>query len=128
MLATSVRDNPCNALLSRSSSGRSTTKPPSSERMVIGSANGGLNVPFGPFTVTARPSMETSTPLGTGMGIRPMRDTIVPSYSLPLLLPLLANSPDVGEDFPAHATLRCLPVREQAARGRDDRDTETAED
>ena len=35
-------------------------------------------VPLGPFTVTARPSMATSTPAGTGMGSRPMRDMSAP--------------------------------------------------
>jgi hypothetical protein len=35
-----------------------------------------LNVPLGPFTVTVRSSMETSTPDGTEMGSFPMRDMI----------------------------------------------------
>src|SRR5579875_1931748 len=116
MFAISVRDRPCSALLSRSSSGRATVIAPSSPRStVIGSATVCVRVPLGPLTVTVRPSMSTSTPEGTATGSRPIR-----------LIGLLL-SPDVGEDFPAHATLGGLLVGQQAGRRRDDRGAEAAE-
>ena len=63
------------ALLRRSSSGRLTRIAPSSSRStVIGSITVCVRVPLGPFTVTVRPSMDTSTPDGTVMGSFPMRD------------------------------------------------------
>src|SRR5690242_21814783 len=104
MLATSVRDRPCRARLSRSSSGRLTTSLPSSCAIVIGLITVCESWPFGPFTVTFWPSIVTSTPEGTGIGSRPIRDMLFSSPQLP----------DVGEDFPAHATLAGLLVREQA--------------
>src|SRR5262245_24842299 len=100
MLAMSVRDRPCNDLDSRSSSGRATERAPSSPRFtVIGSATVWLRVPFGPLTVTCWPSIVTSTPAGTEIGIFPMR-LIWQLLSQPdrhsgSSLPL---SPDVGED------------------------------
>src|SRR5215211_819911 len=117
MLATRVRDSPCSSLARRSSLGRTTCSEPSSARSArMGSASVWLSSPLGPFTVTVRPSMVTSTPVGTGIGLRPMRD---------MLVRLL--SPDVGEDFPAHAPLAGLPVGEQPLLRRDDGDAETAE-
>ena len=87
------------ALLRRSSSGRrSCTVPSSARSTVIGSTTVCDRVPFGPLTVTMRPSMATSTPDGTVIGSFPMRDMI----SNP--------SPDVGEDFAAHAVLVRLPL------------------
>ena len=74
MLATSVRDRPWSERLRRSSSGRVTVRTPSSRAISIGLATLWLKVPFGPLTVTSWPSIETSTPLGTSMGSRPMRD------------------------------------------------------
>src|SRR5438309_2052345 len=112
MLAIRVRDRPCSALDSRSSSGRSTEMVPSALSTVIGSATVWDSVPLGPLTVTVRPSTSTSTPDGTGTGIFPMR----------LMAVLL--SPDVGEDFPAYSTLGGLPVGQQTGRGRDDRDAQ----
>ena len=41
---------------------------------MIGSGMVRDSVPFGPLTVTVRPSMVTSTPVGTGTGSFPMRD------------------------------------------------------
>src|ERR1017187_2203213 len=69
--------------------------------------------PFGPCTVTSRPLMVTSTPPGTTTGSRPIRDIDL-------------SSPDVGEDFPAHASPVRLLVGQQAARGRDDGDAKSA--
>src|SRR5581483_1045784 len=110
MLFTRVRDRPCSALLRRSSSGRWTSKAPSSARCtVIGSGTLCDSVPLGPFTVTVRPSMITSTPAGTVIGCFPMRDI----SCAPL-------SPDEGEDFPAHAFLGGLTVGEQPGGGGDE--------
>src|SRR5262245_23314206 len=119
MLATRVRDRPCSALLSRSSLGRFTAMLPSSLRsIVIGVATVWFSSPFGPFTVTSWPSIETSTPDGTVMGSLPMRDMRLPPQS---------SSPDVGEDFPADALVLRLPVGQQTVRGGDDRHPESAE-
>src|SRR3954447_3416545 len=105
------------ARLRRSSSGRrSCTVPSSARSTVIGSTTVCDRVPFGPLTVTVRPSMATSTPDGTVIGSFPMRDMV----SNP--------SPDVGEDFAAHAVLVRLPLGLKAVRRRDDRDAEAAED
>src|ERR1700733_6208175 len=84
--------------------------------MVIGSAMVCESVPLGPFTVTSRPLMVTSTPLGTVIG------------SLPMRLMSDLPSPDVGEDFPAYSLLGALTIRAEAGRCRDDRDAEAAED
>src|SRR4051794_30908128 len=116
MLAISVRDRPCSDFDSRSSSGRSTVMVPSSWPTVMGSATTWLRVPFGPFTVTVWPSMDTSTPDGTGTGSFPMR-----------LMVSVLPSPDVGEDFPAYPSLGGLLVGQQPGRRRDDRRAEATE-
>jgi hypothetical protein len=74
MFATSERVRPCSARFSRSSSGRVTISSSPSRATVIVSGASCSSVPRGPFTVTCRPSIVTSTPLGTGMGILPIRD------------------------------------------------------
>src|SRR5919107_2778190 len=118
MLAISVRDRPCSARLWRSSSGRVTWSAPSSERSTaIGAATVCESEPLGPLTLTVWPSIATSTPLGTGIGSRPIRD-IVRSLLLP----------DVGEDFPAHALLGRLLVGQQHGGRGDDRHTEATQD
>ena len=48
--------------------------PSSARSIVIGSTTVCDRVPFGPLTVTVRPSMATSTPDGTVIGSFPMRD------------------------------------------------------
>src|SRR4028119_1382925 len=63
--------------------------------------------------------MDTSTPLGTGMGSLPIRD--IAQY---LLVPW---SPDVGEDFPTYALAVGLTVGEQSMGRGDDRHSEAAE-
>ena len=79
MLVISVRVSPCSERLTRSSSGRLTAMVPSSDlATVMGAATVCDRVPLGPLTVTALPSMATSTPLGTGTGSRPMRDMSAP--------------------------------------------------
>src|SRR4051812_34317676 len=115
MLLTSDRDRPCRALLSFSSSGRVRTISLSFCATVIGSMTRWERVPLGPFTVTSRPAIVTSTPEGTAIG------------SLPIRLIADLASPDVGEDFPAHPLFGALPVGAQARRCRDDRDAEPAE-
>src|SRR5262245_11511732 len=119
MLLTRVRVSPCSDLLSRSSSGRLTSRTPSPFSTVIGDATLWVRVPLGPLTVTTLPSIWTSTPAGTGTGSLPMRDIAVSPPGL--------SSPDVGEDFPTHALLVGLTVGEQPLAGRDDRDAEAAE-
>src|ERR1700760_637820 len=115
MLAISVRDSPCSARTGPSSFGLVTLTTPSSRTTSMGSATVCCRVPFGPCTVTWRPSISTCTPLGMVTGSRPILDIAAP--------PL----PDVGEDFPAHATLLGLLVGQQPARRGDDRHAEAAE-
>src|SRR5215468_10658332 len=114
MFATSVRDRPCSARTLPSSLGLVTVMTPSLLVTSMGSFTASDSCPLGPRTVTSRPSMVTSTPLGIVTGIRPIRDIAV-------------SSPDVGEDFPAHALPDRLLVGHQATRGGDDRDAEPAE-
>src|SRR6476661_5932966 len=109
MLLMSVRVRPWSERLVRSSSGRCTSRMPSS--------------PLAPLTVTSDSSIATSTPDGTAMGSLPIRDMLL---SLPGLS--RSGSPDVGEDFAAHALLVRLAVGQQSLRRRDDRDAEATED
>src|SRR5215212_5069435 len=121
MLLIRVRVRPWSDRLSRSSSGRFTSRvPESSLSTVIGAATWWDRVPLGPLTVTRRSSMATSTPDGTAMGSLPMRDMLVLSFAV-------LGLPDVGEDFPTHALLVRLAVGQQALARRDDRDAESAE-
>ena len=73
-----------------------------SRSTVIGSATVWLSSPLGPLTWTFWPSILISTPGGTGIGLRPIRD--------------IDNGllPHVGEDFPAHSSLAGLPIGQQA--------------
>src|SRR5215831_13749359 len=114
MFATSDLDSPCSARTCPSSLGRVTVMTPSLWDTSMGSATSSESFPLGPVTVTSRPSMVTSTPPGIVTGIRPIRDIAV-------------SSPDVGEDFPAYATLDRLLVGHQAAGGGDDGDAKPAE-
>src|SRR6478752_207114 len=115
-LATSVRDNPCSERLRRSSSGLATTMAPSSSRdTLIGSATASSRVPLGPLTDTFWPSIDTSTPAGTGTGCFPIRDIAS------------SPSPHVCEDFAAHALSGSLAVGPQTRRRGNDRHAQTAE-
>src|SRR5215472_1122903 len=114
MLAISERDKPCSARISPSSLGRVTVMTPSAFETSIGGVTSTLSSPFGPFTLTWRPLIATSTPLGIVMGCRPIRD-------------IAGSLPDVGEDFPAHALLLRLLVSHQAGGCRDDRHAQAAE-
>src|SRR5665647_2026449 len=118
MLAIRVRVRPCNERDWRSSLGRLTSTLPSADRpTAIGTATTCCSWPLGPLTVTACPSMETSTPDGTGTGSRPIRDMSTPPLPLP----------DVGEDFSAYTFLCRLLVSQQAGGRGNDGHTETAE-
>src|SRR5256885_4563489 len=70
------------------------------------------NWPFGPFTVTVRPSSCTSTPPGTTTGMRPIR---------------LIRSPYVREDLATQAFALRLTTGHDPGRGRDDRHAHSAE-
>ena len=80
MLAISDRDRPCSALISPSSLGLVTVICPSACDTSMGSATVRLKVPRGPFTVTWRPLMVTSTPAGMTTGVRPIRDIAALPY------------------------------------------------
>src|ERR1700722_13324150 len=115
MLAMSERDRPCRARISPSSFGRVTVSTPSDCDTSIGAATVCWSVPFGPVTVTSRPSIVTVTPLGTVTGIRPILDIE------PLPHRRSATPP------PPPPLLPALFVRHEAARGRDDRDPQAAQ-
>ena len=73
-----------------------------------------LAVVAGGVGVTVLPATENSTPLGTGMGARPIR--------------LMTDLPDVAEDFAADLALARLPVGHEPLAGGQDGDAEAAED
>src|SRR5436190_5460015 len=114
MLLTSVRVSPWSCLWVFCSVGRVTTIVPSSRLTVMSGWSDRLRVPFGPVTVTVRPSIVTSTPDGTVIGRRPMRA-------------ISACLPDEREDFAAQLRLaRLLAGHDPLARADDD-DAESAE-
>src|SRR3954464_7977651 len=114
MLLTRVRVRPWSCLWVFCSVGRVTTSVPSSRLRVMSGWRARLSVPFGPLTVTWRPSIVTSTPDGTGMGRRPIRDMSV-------------HLPDEREDFAAELRLaRLLAGHDPLARA-DDNDAQAAE-
>src|SRR5690349_9377727 len=114
MLCTSVRVRPWSCLCVFCSVGRVTTMEPSSWLTAMSGWSDRLRVPFGPFTVTLRPSIVTSTPDGTAMGRRPMRD-------------MSTGLPDEGEDFAAQLRIaRLLAGHDPLARADDD-DAEAAQ-
>src|ERR1700712_2827121 len=112
-LAMSVRVRPCSERELRSSSGRVTRSWPSSSLTSIGLATVSASSPFGPLTVMAEPSTVTLTPAGMSIGRRPIRD--------------MTWLPNVGEDFPTHALLGRLAVREEPGGGREDGNAESTE-
>src|SRR6478736_1325933 len=115
MLLTRVRVRPWSCLCIFCSVGRVTTSVPSSRLTVMSGCSARLSEPFGPLTVRLRPSMVTSTPDGTVMGRRPIRDM---SFRLP----------DEREDFAAQLRLtRLLAGHDPLARADDD-DAQAAED
>src|SRR5882762_6701443 len=74
MFATSVRVRPCSALCRVSSEGRRTTTASSSRASAMSTCRDRLSSPLGPFTVILCPSIWAVTPLGSGTGLRPIRD------------------------------------------------------
>src|SRR5678816_1433622 len=115
MLFTSVRVRPCSCLWFFCSVGRVTTMVPSAWLTAMSGWSERLRVPLGPFTVTVRPSIVTSTPDGTAMGRRPIRDMSI-------------GLPDEREDFAAQLRLaRLLAGHDPLARADDD-DAQAAED
>src|SRR3989442_5550453 len=111
MLAISVLVSPCSARFCLLSSARVTVIFPSSRAMDTFSWNVRASWPFGPFTVTMRPSSFTSTPLGTTTGMRPIR----------------LISPHVRQDLATEALALRLTPGHDARGGRNDRDTHAAE-
>src|SRR5207247_1632879 len=110
MLAMSVRVRPCSALWRLSSEGRRTTIALSSSASASSAWTVRLISPFGPLTVTRRPSSCAVTPLGSGTGFFPMRDM----DRLPLL-------PDHREQLAADAGGAGFAVRHQPLRRRENR-------
>ena len=121
MLLISVRVRPCSERLSRSSSGRLTSRAPRRPcSTVIGAATVWLRVPLGPLTVTSWPSIgDVDTRRDRDGELANARHASV-SFSV-------SSLPDVGEDFPTHALLVGLAVGQQALARRDDRDAQAAE-
>src|SRR6185369_3085504 len=116
MLLTRVRVRPWSCLCIFCSVGRVTTSVPSSRLTVMSGCRARLSEPFGPLTVRLRPSMVTSTPDGTGMGRRPIRDMSV-------------HLPDEREDFAAQLRLtRLLAGHDPLARADDDEAAEDSRD
>src|SRR2546422_11745158 len=87
MLLTSDRVRPWSCLWVFCSVGRVTTRFSSSRLTVMSGWSSRVSWPLGPVTVMIRPLIATSTPDGTGMGRRPIRD--------------IFGLPDVREDFAA---------------------------
>src|SRR5919109_2292187 len=114
MLFTRVRVRPWSCLWVFCSVGRTTTIVPSSWLTRISGCSVLVRLPFGPFTVSRRPSIVTSTPDGTAMGRRPIRD-------------IDPRLPDVREDFAAELGLTGLLAGHDALARADDDDAEAAE-
>src|SRR5262249_49633899 len=106
-LATSARVRPCRARSLRSSPERAKVTLWPSTLHVIPSGSACLRATF-PFSIdTVFPAVLTLTPLGSGIGCFPMRDTATPS-------------PDRADDFAADAALARLPPGHQPLRRRHD--------
>src|SRR5690606_38616274 len=102
MLNTRARVSPCRALASRESSTRFTVTVPSVRSMDTRSIRERDNSTLLPLTLIVAPSKVTSTPLGTAMGIFPIR----------------LISPNLTHDLATETTATRLTVRHQTlARG-----------
>src|SRR4051794_38403597 len=112
MFLTSVRVSPWSDLSIFVSVGRTMVMVPSSCSSAMRGGSWRVSDPLGPFTVSTRPSSVTSTPSGTVMGSRPMRDI---------------GLPDVREDLAAELGLAGLAAGHDPPRRADDDDAETAE-
>src|SRR3954470_7316652 len=115
MFAISERVRPCRARCSPRSVGRVTTISASCCSTAMSRGLRSSRLPRGPLTRTTSGSIETVTPLGTGMGCFPIR--------------LIENElPDVGHYFAANALPARLVARHDALGGRDDRGAHAALD
>src|SRR5690606_29110671 len=81
-----------------------------------------LSVPFGPLTVIVRLSRLIVTPLGTAIGLRPIRDIL--SYTSVSCLDVL---PHVADNFAAGLRLASSLIGHQALGCRNNRDTEASQ-
>src|SRR3712207_3055043 len=113
MLATSERVSPCRARCSPRSVGRVTLRTPSDSSTPMSRFLRSDSAPRGPVTWTTSGSTLTVTPVGTGMGLRPIR---------------LIGLPDLRHDLAADLLLAGLVAGHDAARRRDDRGAEAALD
>src|SRR5712692_7989365 len=116
LFATRARIRPCRARVFFSSSARVNCTTFFSSFTPMPGTSGVERVPFGPLTVTAFASCRTSTPFGSSIGFFPIRD--MEPFSLP----------DLAEDFAAHAALDGVMAGQHALGGRNDGQTEAAED
>src|SRR3954466_14705141 len=114
MLATSERVSPCRARCSPRSVGRDTVRVSSFCSTVMSRWTRSKSSPRGPFTRTTSGSMETVTPAGTVMGLRPMRL-------------MGSRSPDLRHDLAADASAAGLVAGHDALRRRDDGGAHAAE-
>src|SRR4051794_484615 len=112
MFAISVRVRPWSARSSPRSVGRVTVIVPSSCCTFIRCGITWSSSPSGPLTCTRPGEIATATPVGTSIGLFPMR---------------LIGSPDEADDFAVDAGLGGLAGGHQPVRGREDRDTHAAE-
>src|SRR5574341_2407550 len=115
MFATSARARPCSARTLRSSPDREMTIWFPSTFAESPAGTGWASLPFGPSALTHPSATCTFTPCGMGTGFLPIRDIVAPS-------------PHVGEDFPAHLLLARVAVRDHALRRRQERHAHPAED
>src|SRR6266536_4984305 len=107
MFAISVLVRPCSARSSPRSLGRVTTTLPSSCATCIRAGTSCCRVPRGPATATRPGATDTVTPLGTSIGLFPIR---------------LMCSPDEADDLAADPTLLRRPAGDEARRRGQDRD------
>src|SRR3954469_11559389 len=114
MFAISERVRPCRARCSPRSVGRVTTTSPSFFSTTMSRGLRSSSDPRGPLTRTTSGSIETSTPVGSGIGCFPMR----------LIAP---GSPDVGDDLAADARAAGLVAGHHAPRRGQDRGAHAAE-
>src|SRR3954454_619145 len=114
MLATCERVSPCRARCSPRSVGRDTVSVSSFCSTVMSQWTRSKSSPRGPFTRTTSGSMETVTPAGTVMGLRPMRL-------------MGSRSPDLCHDLAADASAAGLVAGHDALRRRDDGGAHAAE-
>src|SRR3954454_19297283 len=112
MFAISERVSPWSARCSPRSVGRVTTTSPSFFSTLMSRGLRSSSDPRGPETRTTSGSIETSTPVGRGMGCFPMRDM---------------RLPDVRDDLAADARAASLVAGHHASRRGQDRGAHSAQ-